>query len=209
GEGWDGGSVVKVFLNGQEIGIPVESQKEGHITFSGTVEQLHARDGRNEVFVEVNGVRSNTYVFRQAITGGAESKPAFDSRNGDVRLPASSWEDRRGDGFRIQMPKGSTSETRQSLYNGGRLNRTVYRTPIGQRPFFAVITATGINARASRPSDAEKLDSYVDAFKYWLPEAVFGKGQAASLSLSGENALGGNPGREYQVTVGDMSGTAR
>jgi caspase domain-containing protein len=209
GEGWDGGSEVKVFLNREEITIPVESQKDGHITFHGSVEQLHARDGRNEVFVEVNGVRSNTYVFRQAVTIGPVAKPKYDSRTEDIAATSADWQPVRGDGFSIRMPKGSMSEDRQSLYNGGRVNRMVYRTPIGQRPFLGVISASGINARASRPSDAEKLDSYVDAFKYWLPEAVFGRGQPARLTLIGENTLGGNAGREYQVTVGDMSGFAR
>jgi len=107
------------------------------------------------------------------------------------------------------LPTESITESRRSLYNGGYVSRTVYRTPIGQRPFFAVITAGGINARGSRPSDAEKLDSYVDAFKYWLPEAVFGRGEAARLTLIGEKTLGRTPGREYRVTVGDSSGTAR
>jgi uncharacterized caspase-like protein len=209
GEGWDGGSGVKVFLNGEEITIPVESQKEGHITFNGSVEQLHARDGRNEVFIEVNGVRSNTYVFRQAVTMGPVAKPKSDFSTEDIAATNADWQPVRGDGFSILMPKGSVSEARQSLYSGGRVNRNVYRTPIGQRPFFGVISASGINARASRPSDAEKLDSYVDAFKYWLPEAVFGKGQPARLSLTRENVLGGNAGREYQVTVGDMSGSVR
>lgn len=209
GEGWDGGSEVKVFLNGEEITIPVESQKDGHIAFHGSVEQLHARDGRNEVFIEVNGVRSNTYVFRQAVTIGTVAKPKSDSSTEDIAATSADWQPVRGDGFSIRMPMGSISEARQSLYNGGRVNRTVYRTPIGQRPFFAVISASGINARASRPSDAEKLDSYVDAFKYWLPEAAFGRGQAARLTLTGENALGENPGREYRVSVGDMSGFAR
>ncbi|HXI23077.1 MAG TPA: caspase family protein, partial [Pyrinomonadaceae bacterium] len=209
GQGWDGGSEVKVFLNGEEISIPVDSQGVGHIAFKGSVQQLHAHDGRNEVFIEVNGVRSNSYVFRQAVTIG----PVANQKNGsgieDIAGTNADWQLVRGDGFSILMPKGSMSEARQGLYNGGRVSRTVQRTPIGQRPFFGVISASGINARASRPTDAEKLNSYVDAFKYWLPEAVFGKGQAASLSLTGENASGGNPGREYQVTVGDLSGTAR
>ncbi len=114
-----------------------------------------------------------------------------------------------GRGFSVVLPTGAMTEDRRSLYNGGYVNRTVYRTPVGQRPFFGVITASGINARASRASDAEKLDSYVDAFKYWLPEAVFGKGQPARLTLIGENTLGGNPSREYEVTVGDATGKAR
>jgi uncharacterized caspase-like protein len=210
GDGWDGGSEVKVFVNEQLVTGPVNSQNEGQISFRGKVERLHVRDGRNELFIEVNGVRSNTYVFTQAVRTTA---PITDRKHGtninDAAPSNETWQTFQGPGFVILLPKKAITENRRSLYHGGYVNRTVHRTPIWERPFFAVITANGINARASRPGDAEELDSYVDAFKYWLPEAVFGKGQAARVTLIGEKALGGNPAREYQVSIGDSSGVAR
>ena len=162
------------------------------------------------MFVEINGVRSNTYVLTQAVTTGPSlSEPKFGTSIEDAVPSNANWQRVQGQGFGILLPKGAITENRRSLYNGGYVSRIVYRTPVGERPFFAVITANGINARASRPSDAEKLDSYVDAFSYWLPEAVFGKGEAARLNLIGEKTLGGNSAREYQVTLGDSTGTAR
>lgn len=115
----------------------------------------------------------------------------------------------RGEEFSVLLPKDSVTESRRSLYNGASVNRNVFRSQIGSRPFFAVISASGINARHTQPSDADKLDSYVDAFKYWLPEAALGKGPAARLTLVGEKSLNGNSGREYRVVVGDLSGVAR
>jgi hypothetical protein len=114
-----------------------------------------------------------------------------------------------GEEFSVLMPKETLTESRRSLYNGAFVNRNIYRSPIGTRPFFAIISAGGINARRSQPSDAEKLDSYVDAFRYWLPEAALGKGPAAKLTLVGEKTISGHSGREYQVAVGELSGIAR
>jgi hypothetical protein len=83
----------------------------------------------------------------------------------------------------------------------------VFRTQLGNRPFFAVITATRLDN--NRSTDAEKLDSYVDAFSYWLADAAFGKGSQARLKLLRENTLNGSSGQEYESTVGILSGTAR
>ncbi|HEX7335008.1 MAG TPA: caspase family protein [Pyrinomonadaceae bacterium] len=110
-----------------------------------------------------------------------------------------------GEGFSVLMPRPSVTEARRSVYRGSILYRNVYRSQLGRLPFFLVISASGID---SKRSDAEKFDSYVDAFRYWLPE-VYAKRDPALLKLVGENTLNGKVGREYQVTLGDSSGTAR
>lgn len=69
GRGWDGGSDVKVIINGQDMSAKIESQIEGLLQLQGRGKEadLNLLDGRNEVVVIVNGVSSNTYVFKQAI----------------------------------------------------------------------------------------------------------------------------------------------
>ncbi len=126
----------------------------------------------------------------------------------DIDWPAVlGWQTLRpGDGFSVLMPKDPIKESRRSLYHGWAVFRNVYRSAIGQRPFFAVMSASGIELKGS---DAEKLDSYVDAFRSWLSEAAFGKGAAARLTLIGETSFNGNSGREYQVALAGTSGTAR
>jgi hypothetical protein len=67
GSGWNGESDVKVFVNGQKINAPIDYQDRGIISLKGTNEELNLLDGKNEVAISVNGIASNTYVFRQAI----------------------------------------------------------------------------------------------------------------------------------------------
>ncbi|MGB9182275.1 MAG: caspase family protein [Pyrinomonadaceae bacterium] len=66
GSGWDGGSDIKVLINGQDVSAHLESQ-DALISMKGTIKELNLRDGRNEVVIIVNGITSNTYVFKQAI----------------------------------------------------------------------------------------------------------------------------------------------
>jgi hypothetical protein len=110
-------------------------------------------------------------------------------------------------GYSVLIPGETVDESRRSVYHGSILQRQVFRTQLGNWPFFAIITATGLDN--NRFTDAEKLDSYVDAFSYWLAEAAFGKGPQARLKRLGENALNGSSGREYEISIGVLSGIAR
>jgi uncharacterized caspase-like protein len=67
GQGWDGGSEVKVIVNDLDITAQIESQDSGGIALKGSVKELNLRSGRNEIAVIVNGIKSNTYVFTQVI----------------------------------------------------------------------------------------------------------------------------------------------
>ncbi|HXU39715.1 MAG TPA: CsgG/HfaB family protein [Blastocatellia bacterium] len=67
GLGWDGGSEIRIIVNGQDISKRIDAQRDGNISLNGTVKQLSVHDGKNEVVVVVNGVRSNTYEFKQVI----------------------------------------------------------------------------------------------------------------------------------------------
>ena len=87
------------------------------------------------------------------------------------------------------------------------MNRNVYRSEFGNRPFFAVISAGGIQFRAAQSYEKQMLDSYSNAFKYWLPEAVLAKSRPiAELTLIGEiSATNRNTGQEYSVVIGNLT----
>jgi TonB family protein len=58
-------------------------------------------------------------------------------------------------------------------------------------------------------SEFQRLNSYVDAFKNWFPAKVRSKEAIVKLTLVGEKTLNGNSGREYRLSIGDLSGTVQ
>ncbi|HXL81979.1 MAG TPA: energy transducer TonB [Pyrinomonadaceae bacterium] len=133
------------------------------------------------------------------------------------------WETLRPDGedFSVQMPKGSTAQSGKEPYHKFELNTNTYISQIPNGPVFAVVSLSGIKSNPALYTEAERLNSYVDAFKNLFPPKLR-KGAVAKLTLVGEKVLQGNPGREYRVTVRslpadnsaaqgsvDLSGTAR
>jgi caspase domain-containing protein len=187
---------------------PVAVEREYWETIRNSTD---TQDYRNYLQTYPNGAYATiarTKIKQIELSASTRTDSKLVTPNGEVAFPNADWQTLHpgGEGFSVLMPKASIKESRRSLYHGWAVNRNVYRSEIGHQPFFAVMSASGIE---SKTSDAEKLDSYVDAFRYWLPEAVFGKGEAARLTLLRENAMNGNSGREYQVTVGSSSGTAR
>lgn len=67
GSGWDGGSDLKVIVNGQDISKHIEAQVTYNIRLKGALSELNVHDGKNEVIVIVNGVSSERYQFKQAL----------------------------------------------------------------------------------------------------------------------------------------------
>ncbi len=133
------------------------------------------------------------------------------------------WETLRPDGedFSVQMPKGSTAQSGKEPYHKFELNTNTYISQIPNGPVFAVVSLSGIKSNPAMYTEAERLNSYVDAFKNLFPPKLR-KGAVAKLTLVGEKVLQGNPGREYRVTVhvaqtdsspaqgsADLSGTAQ
>ncbi|HEX9545261.1 MAG TPA: TonB family protein, partial [Pyrinomonadaceae bacterium] len=101
------------------------------------------------------------------------------------------------------------------------LNTNTYISQIPNGPVFAVVSLSGNKSNPALYTEAERLNSYVDAFKNLFPPKLR-KGAMAKLTLVGEKVLQGNPGREYRLTVhslptdssfapshSDLSGTAR
>lgn len=132
------------------------------------------------------------------------------SASREAATSTSDWETLRpdGDGFTVLMPKGSTFESGKEPYHKMELNTRVYLSNKPGGPVFAVVSMSGIKSNPAMYSEMQRVNSYVDAFKN-LFLAKVRKGAIAKLTLVGEKTLQGTPGREYRVTVGDLSGIAQ
>jgi len=120
------------------------------------------------------------------------------------------WETLRPEGeqFSVLMPKGSTAETSKELYHKMELNTRTYLSNSKPGPVFAVISLSGIKSNPALYTEMQRVNSYVDAFKTLFAPKIR-KDMVAKLTLVGEKTLYGNPGRDYRMTLGDLSGTAQ
>jgi TonB family protein len=120
------------------------------------------------------------------------------------------WETLRPEGeeFAILMPKSSSAETSKEPYHKMTLNTRLYLWSNPTGPVFAVASLSGIKANPALYSEMQRVNSYVDAFKQWFPRKVRGKDAVAKLTLVGPKTLNGHAGREYRLTIGDLSGSA-
>ncbi|MCM3901328.1 MAG: TonB family protein [Pyrinomonadaceae bacterium] len=120
------------------------------------------------------------------------------------------WETLRPEGeeFAIKMPKSSSAEASKEPYHKMTLNARIYLWTNPTGPVFAVSSMSGIKANPAMYTEMERVNSYVDAFKQWFPKKVRGKDAVAKLTLVGPKTLNGHAGREYRLTIGDLSGSA-
>jgi hypothetical protein len=131
-----------------------------------------------------------------------------------VNKPASAttldWETLRPEGeeFSVLMPKGSTFESSKEPYHKMELNTRMYIFSRPAGPVFAIVSLSGIKSNPALYTEMQRINSYVDAFKNLFAPKVR-KDAVAKLTLVGEKTLQGNPGREYKLTIGDLSGTAQ
>lgn len=121
------------------------------------------------------------------------------------------WETLRPEGeeFSVLMPKGSTFETSKEPYHKMELNTRFYLSQAQNGPVFAVVSLSGIKSNPALYTEMQRVNSYVDAFKKLFTPKIRGKAAIAKLTLVREQLLHGNPGREYRMTVGDLSGTVQ
>lgn len=119
------------------------------------------------------------------------------------------WETLRPEGeeFTVLMPKSSSAEMSKEPYHKMTLNMRLYLWTNPTGPVFAVSSMSGIKANPALYSEMERVNSYVDAFKQWFPKKVRGKDAVAKLTLVGPKTLNGHSGREYRLTIGDLSGS--
>lgn len=120
------------------------------------------------------------------------------------------WETLRPEGeeFSVLMPKGSTFESSKEPYHKMELNTRMYIFSRPAGPVFAIVSLSGIKSNPALYTEMQRINSYVDAFKNLFAPKVR-KDVVAKLTLVGEKTLQGNPGREYRLTIGDLSGTAQ
>ncbi|HLE63545.1 MAG TPA: hypothetical protein VI750_10410, partial [Pyrinomonadaceae bacterium] len=113
-----------------------------------------------------------------------------------------------GEEFSIDIPKDSTAEMGEQQYHKMVLRTRLYISKTKAGPIFAVASISGIRSNPEAYSEFQRLNSYVDAFKDWFPEKVRGKEAKLKLTLVGEKILNGHSGREYNLTLADLTGTA-
>jgi TonB family protein len=119
------------------------------------------------------------------------------------------WQTLRPEGeeFTIVMPREPKVEESQEPYHRMTLNTRLYLSATEHGPVFAVVSLSGIKSNPAMYTESERLNSYVDAFKNWFPQKVR-KDAPVKLTLVGDKMLNGNSGREYRLTIGELSGTA-
>ena len=132
------------------------------------------------------------------------------SVSGQATTTTPEWETLRPEGeeFSVQMPKGSTFETSKEPYHKMELNTRTYLFNSKPGPVFAVVSLSGIKSNPALYTEMQRVNSYVDAFKNLFPPKIR-KDAMVKLTLVGEKNLQGNAGREYRLTIGDLSGTAQ
>jgi protein TonB len=123
---------------------------------------------------------------------------------------APDWEQLRPEGeeFSVLMPKGSTFETSKEPYHKMELNTRTYLSNTKPGPVFAVVSLSGIKSNPALYTEMQRINSYVDAFKTFFTPKVR-KDAIAKLTLVGDKNLFGNAGREYRLTIADLTGTVQ
>ena len=120
------------------------------------------------------------------------------------------WETLRPEGeeFTVQMPKGSTFESSKEPYHKMELSTRMYISNRPAGPVFAVVSLSGIKSNPALYTEMQRINSYVDAFKKLFAPKIR-KDAVAKLTLVGEKTLQGNLGREYRLSIADLTGTAQ
>jgi TonB family protein len=114
-----------------------------------------------------------------------------------------------GEDFSILMPKDPVTEIGEQTYHKMVLKTRLYLSAAKPGPVLAVASISGIKSNPAMYSEFQRLNSYVDAFKNWFPAKVRSKEAIVKLTLVGEKTLNGNSGREYRLSIGDLSGTVQ
>lgn len=119
----------------------------------------------------------------------------------------SDWETLRPEGeeFAVLMPKGSSFESGKEPYHKMEINARTYLSQTPGGPVLAVVSLSGIKSNPAMYSETQRVNSYVDAFKTLFTPRLK-KTTPAKLHFVRNKNLMGHAGREYDFTVGDLSG---
>jgi TonB family protein len=120
----------------------------------------------------------------------------------------SDWETLRPEGeeFAVLMPKGSSFESGKEPYHKMEINTRTYLSQAPGGPVLAVVSLSGIKSNPAMYSETQRVNSYVDAFKTLFTPKLK-KTTPPKLHFVRNKTLMGHSGREYSLTVGDLSGT--
>lgn len=111
-----------------------------------------------------------------------------------------------GEEFSVIMPKDPVFESGKMPYHKMELNTRLYMSGSASGPVFAIVSLSGIKSNPAMYSEMERLNSYVDAFKKFLVPRLKGKDAIGKLTLTKSKKLNGHDGREYQLTIAELSG---
>jgi len=114
-----------------------------------------------------------------------------------------------GELFSVDMPKDPKVEESEEPYHRMTITTRLYLSASERGPVFAVASLRGIKVDPRMYTELQRFNSYDDAFRRWFPQKVRGKDAVKKFTLVGDKVLNGNPGREYRVVIGDLSGTAQ
>ena len=111
--------------------------------------------------------------------------------------------------FSVLIPKGSTFEEASKVpFHKMELNTRFYISKAESGPVFAVVSLSGIKSNPAAYTEMQRTNSYVDAFKTLFVPKIRDKGGLAQVTYLRERSLHGNPGREYRLNIGKLTGTA-
>jgi len=134
--------------------------------------------------------------------------------SGQVQKSAGDWAEwetisPEGEEFTVSMPKNPTTETTKFPYHKMELNARSYLATRAGGPVFAIVSLSGIKSMPGSYSDFSRFNSYIDAFKDYFPPKVRTKDTAiAKLVLVSSRPFHGHTGRQYKVSIGELSGVA-
>ena len=142
------------------------------------------------------------------------SAAIFSKVNGQAIAPGSqttstsNWETLRPENeeFAVLMPKGSSFETSKEPYHKMEINTRTYISQVPNGPTLAVVSLSGIKSNPTAYTETQRVNSYVDAFKKLFTPKLK-KTVPPKLHFVRNKTLMGHVGREYSLTVGDLSGT--
>ena len=137
------------------------------------------------------------------------ASPKLVCAQNDASSGIAEWETLRpqGEEFEILMPKNSTSEVSKEPYHKMTLTTRLYLSDHPSGAVFAVTSMSGIKVNPALYTEGERVNSYVDAFRRWFPVKLRGKDAVGKISLVGTKELNGHAGRNYNIVIGDLSGS--
>ena len=112
----------------------------------------------------------------------------------------------QGEEFTVLMPKNPSVETAKVLYHKMELTSRLYLSSLPNGPLVAIASFNGIKSNPAQYTELQRFNSYMDAFKTWFPAKATGKDVVAKLTLVGSHNFHGYDGREYSLTIGDLTG---